>query len=1449
MDTLKTRSWIPRIVLSVLILSLAVGLSVAGRNVRASVDPSFDPTFDVQLNAAGIVVTWLSAADEVGVVEYATSSAALTANPSTATDDRLAVGTPLNQKTHKVSITGIAGGSTVFFNLVSGGVTDVNGPYQVTMPSVALSAAPVGITGSITFEDTTSGVECLVYIQVEQLFFGIFLVASLPINTITDGGDYAADIKNIRSEQDFNTSLAFDASSADATITVTARCDPDTNGTISRTTLAADKLTVAGSVSEYQNMDVVVTAPLPAPTFSIADVTVDEGASNATLTISLSPAATTTSTVDVATADGTATAGLDYTAVSTTATITAGATTTTVQVPINDDTLDELNETFTATLSNASAGTEISANPGTATVTITDNDAPPSIAAPADFAVTEGDTGTTAANVNVTLSTASGLPVSVDFATADGTATTADADYVANSSTLTIAAGSTSGTITVLVNGDTVIESDETFTVTLSNATTTSGTAPAITDAATTVTITNDDFLQPTVSIADATVAEDVGNATLTVSLSNTFNSAVTVVVDTSDGTATAPADYTAVVATTLTIAIGDTTATVQVPINDDTLDELNETFTATLSNATNGVISGTAGSATVTITDNDSTPSLSVPLTASVLEGDSGTATATITVTLSAVSGLPVSVDFATSDGTATAPTDYTAVATTTLTIAAGSTSGTIQVTVIGDTVIEDDETFTVTLSNATTASGTPTITQATTVVTITTDDFEAPTFSIADVTVNEVLGTVSLIITLTPAATTTTTVDVATSDGTATAPADYAAVSTTVTFNAGVATSVQQVTIVDDAIDELDETFTVSLSNPTGGAIVSTAGGSATVTIEDNDAPPTVGMDAATASVTEGDAGATTTVTLQVSLSTVSGLAVTVDFATADGTATTADGDYVTNSGTLTIAAGSTSATISVVVNGDEVIELDETFTVTLSNAATPSTTAALAITLPTTTVTILNDDVVPPVLSIGNVTVAETAGTATLTVSMDKISGTTVTVDVATSDGTATAGLDYTAVATTPLTIAPGSTSVSTIVTILDDAIEEPAETFTVTLSNPSQATISATAGSATVTINDDEPAVKVVTVTSEGEALAGDQYFLVVAGSDSPALGLQTIQTVTQTSPGTVSLMSIAAMPDILTKMHGLGEVRSKTATHVWLANVSTTQAQATVTFQVDLVYAVGGTKTLTATLDVLGARTNRNFFLEPGVNFTGLALVPDDTSIANLLDQSVTNANPAFETLLGGSVDLEDVIQTIFAFQFTTSGGFISFTTPDPVSGVAPASGGLTNLDPFQGMLIKTRETVAPASPGVNVFEQVTVAGVTRSVPIKMTINGPFLDVTTSNPLQPVTKTLRVGFNLVAPHVSDDTAFDTAFGGSGSIPLDQLYSSAISFERDVIASVNTSTTPPTFEAEVVEGFVTESASIPGFVGPGTIRPELAYWVRVAVTSPQATPTLTATGPNE
>lgn len=330
-----------------------------------------------------------------------------------------------------------------------------------------------------------------------------------------------------------------------------------------------------------------------------------------------------------------------------------------------------------------------------------------------DKTVTEGNAGTVNATFTVSLSQTSSDTVTVNFATANGSAVQPD-DYASNSGTVTFIPGDQSESVTVAVKGDTLDEIDETFAVNL-----TSPTNAVISDGSGTGTITDDDD-PPTVSISNQTVTEGnsgVVNAVFAVALSGASGKTVTVQAGTSDGSATQPSDYGST-SDTITFSPGQTSQSFSVPVNGDTTVEPDETFTVTLSAPANASL-GTA-TATGTIVNDDSPPTPAVPAisvgNATVdPEGDSGTKQATFTVSLSTATTVTVSVAYATADGTASAPADYAA-ATGALSFDPGQTSKTVSINVAGDTLVESNETFRLQLSGPVagtlgTAQGTGTI------------------------------------------------------------------------------------------------------------------------------------------------------------------------------------------------------------------------------------------------------------------------------------------------------------------------------------------------------------------------------------------------------------------------------------------------------------------------------------------------------------------------------------------------------------------------------------------------------------------------------------------------------------------------------------------------------------------------------------------------------------------
>ena len=256
-----------------------------------------------------------------------------------------------------------------------------------------------------------------------------------------------------------------------------------------------------------------LTLDTPPATFAAAPVSVTENAGNAVVTITRSGNVNGNASVDYTTANGSANSGSDYTATSGTLQFANGETSKTISIPILNDAFDEATESFNFTLSNPKSEVTqaVVAPPATFPITITDDDALPVLSI-ANVAVTEGNSGTTDAVFTVTLAAPSQNTVTVDYSAP----LDAGNDYLPTSGTLSFAPGVLTRTFTVRVVGDTIVESDENFTVTLSapvNATLPIGTA--------TLTILNDDVA---VSIAGFTPASGSAGASIVISGTNFLN-------------------------------------------------------------------------------------------------------------------------------------------------------------------------------------------------------------------------------------------------------------------------------------------------------------------------------------------------------------------------------------------------------------------------------------------------------------------------------------------------------------------------------------------------------------------------------------------------------------------------------------------------------------------------------------------------------------------------------------------------------------------------------------------------------------------------------------------------------------------------------------------------------------------------------------------------------------
>jgi hypothetical protein len=727
-----------------------------------------------------------------------------------------------------------------------------------------------------------------------------------------------------------------------------------------------------------------------------------------------------------------------------------------------------MNPTSGTVTNGTAASTFTSTNGSNATATVTvDNqniNVPITVNAPSftinDVAHNEGDSGTTMYVFTVTKTGATMLASAVDFTTVDGTATVANNDYVTNSGTLNFGAADTMMQFTVLVNGDTTFEPDEAFTVHLSNATN-----ATIADADGTGTITNDDAsasgsLQ--FSAASYTVNESYATATITVTRTGGTDNAVSVEYATSDGTAMQPGDYASTTGT-LNWAGGDAAPkTFTVTIVNDTTAEPDETVNLTLSNPQGGASLGAQTTATLTIQDNDAAPTVKV-IRPGGLQGwtqqhancndDPNTGSQAFVVGPGTPPAGEGSLQYLIgSDGnsfeTIRNP-DYNNTTLNSLsnlsysTYAAGGGAGgqapylLLNIDNDNDGTLDDQLFFEPVYQNGTYSK------------------------IFADDTIPNQCGA-------NPACVTTGQWQ---------------------NWNALVggwwsgnesAGGPPLITLRRYAVEHPNARI-VNTNTGAGGFRIATGCGAgawdnfdgnadnvligvgATNTLYDLEPLPRLSIDDVTHM--EGNSG-TTAYTFNVTLSEPSDQTITVDYATADDTAT-APSDYTAlPTTTLTFDPGQTSKQVTVQVNGDFTLEPDETFFVNLSNVNANAT-----ILDGQGVGTIQNDDVAMVGISISDAFAAEPAAgtsTATFTVSLSAPSTQTVTVDYATADGTAVAPGDYTAIPTTQLSFMPGQVTKTINVTVNGDGLTEGNENFFVNLSNPSgNATITDPQGQGTIT----------------------------------------------------------------------------------------------------------------------------------------------------------------------------------------------------------------------------------------------------------------------------------------------------------------------------------------------------------------------------------------------
>jgi hypothetical protein len=879
--------------------STSIGENGGSTTLTATLSAAYIAPVTVTLSTSGTATSGTDYSISATTITIAAGSTTSSVT-LTATNDAVFEG----NETVIVAVSGVTNGTESGTQQQTVTITD-----DETGPSVSISSS---------FSVSTEGGSGLTITATQSATSSFSTTVNFSFSgTATYGTDY-----------NMNSSITIPAGSTSATTSMVPVDDANDEAT---ETIIIDVSSVTnGTENGTQQLTINLNDNDAAPsvTMNASANTIAEAAGVSTITATLSATSYQDVTVTL-TATGTATgSGTDYTLGSSSIVITAGNLTGTTTVTAVQDTRDEDDETVILNITAVTNGTENGTQ--AQTITITDDDAAPTVTLSTGATSVAEAAGST--TVTATLSAVSGKTVTVTLSKS-GTATDVT-DYTLSSTTITIAAGNSSGSTTLTAVQDVMDEDDETVIIDIN--TVTNGTENGTQQR--TVTITDDDAA-PTVTLSTGatSIAETSGSTTITATLSAASSRTVTVTLALSGTTITAT-DYT--LGTSITIAAGSTSGSITLSSVSDATDEYDETVIIDISSVTNGTESGTQ-QATVTITDDDAEPAVSLNISAtSLAENNSGTL---VIASIASASGKDITVNIALT-GTATPLVDHTMGSTLALTIPAGSTNAADWVYTIDDVLDEDNETIIADITSVT--NGTENGTQQD-LVTITDDD-ATPTVTIAwsNSSIGEgPAGTSNAIATLSAASGRAVTINLNWS-GTATLNTDYTVTGSTITIPAGSISGFVTMNNLTDNLYEISggssEYITVTMSSATNATIGNPS--NATMTQNDDDPAPTVTLSSAGASISENGG----TVTITVTQSAISGVATTITIARS-GTATS-DTDYTLSGTSITIPAGSTTATATITAINDAVTEGDETVILDISAVTngTESGTQQVTVTL---------------------------------------------------------------------------------------------------------------------------------------------------------------------------------------------------------------------------------------------------------------------------------------------------------------------------------------------------------------------------------------------------------------------------------------------------------------------------------------------------------------------
>ncbi len=803
-----------------------------------------------------------------------------------------------------------------------------------------------------------------------------------------------------------------------------------------------------------------IIKPPPKVTLMLSSEALPETGDHATITAHLSDPLSSEITMRISAAPVFPATDSDYILSSNqTLTIPPGAVTSTGLVTITtvDNEVDEPDKAVI--LGGQITNEQEVIGPSDVTLKIKDNDEATRVKLMVYPSVVNEDTGNERITVNAMLDVARSTDTDITISVESGISIVGTDFTTVPNQTLTIAARDMdgTGTFTFAPIQDGMDEPEEWARVT--------GTTPVeglVVSDATLKLLDSDPTPRVTLELTPDAISEAGESTTVTARLSSASSAETIVNVSALSDSKATSGDYTLSPNVTLRIAPGalSSAGTVTITAVDNPVDSPNKMV----------VISGQASNpqgvtgpldVMLTIMDDDKTSTLKVAVNPSEVWENDGRMMVTVTTTLDTPRSEDTDVTISIVDGTASAGNDYLASPSTLhLTILADqiTNSATFDLTLLDDLIYESEESITIN-GRSSALERTETRTSLTIL-----DDDELITLTIMDLTIQEDVGIAQVPLEVSPAAPTALIVPYQTIEQSAIEGQDYSLSQGQLTIPVGNTTAIIEVPILDDPLMEPAETFIVRLSEVAGTA---RDPGEATVTIEDDDVYQLRVEDA---SALESDRELTFTVQLNPPHPSQT---VRVKYETHDGTAT-ATMDYQASHGTLEFSPGMVSRQVSIPLLDDTIEESEETFLFQLSapeHAALSDVTEARGT---------IQDDDGEPTVSIYDQEGAEGAGSLLLPVRLSRPSSQLVTVQFASSDGTANAGSDF--VTSQGIVIFQrGSTEGKIRIQILEDSEVEADETFRVTLSNARHARIAQETGIGTILDNDGSPTVSVQSVS--------------------------------------------------------------------------------------------------------------------------------------------------------------------------------------------------------------------------------------------------------------------------------------------------------------------------------------------------------------------------------